>query len=504
MKRWVSMFAVMVGCVSLVWAAKTTGVNTSHGNTNWNEAVWTNGFPEAGDVVIISGSARVVLTNSTPLLARFVVTNSAALILSGWDTALNAEEVIVHATITHTNNSDTVGTPGVYEDWTPDARILIVCSNLIVLPAGRINANDMGYSGGVPGSPYTNGCGPGGGFGSASACSGAGYGSEGMGAIGTFGRVYGSVMAPEDPGSGGGARPWYPATPGAPGGGAIRIIATGSVRIDGRVTADATIFYGGGRHAGAGSGGSIFITCRTFHGTGTVSAVAVDYEQAGSAGAGGGRIAVHYDKEAQAAVWPQPTVQFSARPSRPVRTMRGSGTLWLSDHRFFPYPELTGGYEFHIPGLTNWAPDRLLVNNAKILWASNCVLSKVTNVLALSGSEAMLVISNDLTAGHLYVTNRARLYIYSDPTNSPGPDYGRLISVQGTLLVGSNSFLYPHSDPTNGGSILFRVGDLTVESNGWIFAFARGFEGGYSTSYPGFGPGGGKLIGDGQSGGPNL
>ncbi len=482
--------------------AKTTGVSTSQGNTNWNEAVWTNGFPAAGDTVILSGAAKVVLTNSTPLLAKLIVTNTASLILDQWDTTLNAEEVIVHGQITHTNNADTNGTPGVYASWVPNARVYIVCSNLTVLPAGKISANDMGYRGGQLGGSHTNGYGPGGGFGGPSACSGGGYGSEGMNAGTTvFSRTYGSLSAPEDPGSGGGGRSTYA---GGAGGGAIRIEASGAVRVDGTISADSTVFYNAGRFAGAGSGGSVYITCRTFHGTGSVSAVAVAYEQGGSAGGGGGRIAIHYDTNAQASVMPQPTVRFSVRPSLHNNTkmsIPGSGTLWLTDSRFFPYSILTGGYAFHIPGFTNWAPDSLTVDDAKIIMPSNCLFPRVTNTLVLRGPEARLDITNDFTVGNLLVTNRARIYFYSSPTNAGGPNYGRLVTVENTMFIGSNSYLYPYSDPTNGGSILFRTKDMTVESNGWIFAYETGFAGGYSNVYPGFGPGGGQMVGQGQSGG---
>ena len=103
MNRYRSVFVMcaLIAVASMA-SAKTTGLwNVT---SEWNSASWTNGLPEEGDTVIIGGSSLIVLTNSTPPLAQFIITNTATLVFDGWDTTLLATDVLVFATVTHTNN----------------------------------------------------------------------------------------------------------------------------------------------------------------------------------------------------------------------------------------------------------------------------------------------------------------------------------------------------------------------------------------------------------------
>ena len=117
-----------------------------------------------------------------------------------------------------------------------------------------------------------------------------------------WGRTYDDPWLPAFPGSGGGCPGYTPA--GGTGGGLIRVIAAGTLRVDGEINAD------GGHNwlvpdksdspSGAGAGGTIFLYGRTFSGavTGILSAkggntTGVSASQgAGEGAGGGGRIAV--------------------------------------------------------------------------------------------------------------------------------------------------------------------------------------------------------------------
>jgi hypothetical protein len=129
-------------------------------------------------------------------------------------------------------------------------------------------------------------------------CSGGGYGGAGAVSGGpspvSGGRSYGSVTSPSDLGSGGGS-PSGSAISGA-GGGAILLTVTGTLQVDGRISAagqDGAIPNGGG-----GSGGSIFLTVGTLAGSGTISVNGGAGNDLGGGGGGGGRIAIQHNSYA--------------------------------------------------------------------------------------------------------------------------------------------------------------------------------------------------------------
>jgi len=165
------------------------------------------------------------------------------------------------------------------------------CTNLIIDPGSRISADYKGYSGGEAGE---NGLGLGGGvFGGGTRGSGGGYGgmggddSEGI----SGGETYGSITEPLDLGSGGagGSATW-----GGAGGGAIFLDVSGTLWIDGDITATGknVISYPGG------SGGSIYIIANIIEGNGKITANGGygGNNQSNNGGAGGGgRIAIYGD-----------------------------------------------------------------------------------------------------------------------------------------------------------------------------------------------------------------
>ncbi len=164
-------------------------------------------------------------------------------------------------------------------------------SNLVIAAGGQINANGSGYAGGAAAQ---RGYGTGGGdAGAGGGAGGGGHGGRGgKGNVGAGGEANDATNAPTQPGSGGGG---YSSELGGNGGGLVTVQASGTVSIDGTVTANGATCTGTG-YGGGGAGGGIYISCTNFGGssTGRLSAAGGNSEQYGGGGAGG-RIAVWVD-----------------------------------------------------------------------------------------------------------------------------------------------------------------------------------------------------------------
>jgi hypothetical protein len=166
---------------------------------------------------------------------------------------------------------------------------LFLLSNLAVASGGGFDANQSGFAGGG-GATWVTGFGYGGGGYSASMGGGGGYGGAG-GNPTRGGVVYGDSNAPAYPGSGGGrGNNTVNTRSGGSGGGLIRVQTTGAVVLDGTLTANGrSSTYG----AGAGSGGGVYLRCRTLSGAGAIRANGgTATTQNSAASGGGGRVAV--------------------------------------------------------------------------------------------------------------------------------------------------------------------------------------------------------------------
>ena len=506
----------------------TAGANVTTNAGDWNDgAIWSlKRRPLAGDDVTVTNA--VALSNSTDILRSFTISNNATLTFKNWNTTLSATDVTIYGTITHNTNTATVA------PWVPDNRVCIVCTNLFVATNGAINADAKGYAG----SP-TNGYGPGGALFSYAGGSYGGVGGSGGAADDSSqwpSTTYGLADCPTNPGSGGGGAGGTSVTR-TTGGGAIWIQA-GAVTVNGRISANAAW---PAQPNGGGSGGSVWIQCRTFTGTnGVVLANAGGPGSAGSAGGvgyeggGGGRIAIIYDTTAQSAL-PVPTVRFSAAPVLDNNTgctfyQSDIGTLYFPDNRFLT--ECTNtishvGQWISPASLTSWSLNNLVLSNAWLRIAGSGLQINVTNnvnivgtyqglngvfqTLALDVSNAVLTCGGNLVVnnamfvvrrgstntaiscgGDMILTNGAYLYVYSGPTNVATINYGAQVNVTGNVNINSNCWIYPYSDPNNGGSVYFQMNNLMIATNAGFNADGNG----YATllSSPGsrgYGPGGG-------------
>ena len=155
---------------------------------------------------------------------------------------------------------------------------------------GDLTVADSSSGFNVTGKGFAGGQGPGAGTASSNGSlggAGGGHGGDG-GNSGTFagGPSYGSETQPVTLGSGGG---WYFASPGGAGGGAVRLIVSGALTLNGSVVAAG---IPGVSAAGAGAGGSIWITAGSLSGNGNLQAIGGAGGIGAWGGGGGGRIAV--------------------------------------------------------------------------------------------------------------------------------------------------------------------------------------------------------------------
>jgi len=440
--------------VTIADAVIVPGNNNTIAAGNWtNPAIWSLSRPPAqGDQLLIRHA--VTLTNSTVPLTSCIVSNGATLTLRRWNTALQATNITIRST-----GKITTGTTFTERDMSN--RVYLVCSNLTVESGGLIDQTQCGYAG-------ENG--PGRGTGPSHGGPGGGY---------TYGPVYGSLTAPETPGSGGNVKINGP-TPGQ-GGGVVRIQASGIVTIHGTIRANGA-GRPGGSHDNGGAGGAIYITCSRLAGSAT-GLIQANGENAGLGGmaGGGGRVAIIYDPVAQAGL--NPGVRLSATGgTHSTRRLAASldGTLYLPDSTFLS-ETLSGnlflGCRLFIPGFTNWAVGSLTINGCNLTFGYPGFRLTVTNDLWISGSGTRLgLLSNStLSCRNLIVSNSASLFIWSGPTNPSNPNHGALITVRQRLTTHGTSWIHNRSDLATGGSPLWRVGHVTIGTGGGFDALGYGF-----------------------------
>ncbi len=379
-------------------------------------------------------------------------------------------------------------------DMTNGGAPLFQVTHLTIAAGGGIKTDLGGYAGGL--TTPTTGYGPGGG----ATGRGGGHGGRGGGASG--GMENDTLNAPTQPGSGGGDgnADW----PGGQGGGLVRILAAGTVLIDGTVTANGDV--GSGASAGGGAGGGINISCATFGGSSTGLLSATGGTGNGGSG-GGGRIAVGYANLAAPCA-----VRFSTECGKAGNywdySAAQKGTVYFPDAQLLNtnvtdsggvFPMINGYLAVGgVPAWTNWVLDSLVISNSGtyVYFPANFTLA-VTNGLAIKNSGALGLLGGSLNCpAGLIVSNGGALHVCSAATtNGLGANYGALVTAGGTMQIASNGWVYVYSHPTNGLSPLFQVKDLALAVGGTLSANSNGFAGGgYSADGFGLGGGGGNAT----------
>jgi hypothetical protein len=392
-------------------------------------------------------------TAGTGIAASVTVSNYTMFLEWSWETnRLKAGTVLVqnNGKIKHIWNT-AASTNGAGE-WVPDAGIFIECSNLNVAVGGEINGDGFGYSGG-PNSGNGYGYGRGTCSGS-SGGGGAGYGGwGGMGAVGAGGTTYGIVTNPALPGSGGAGGS---SSFGGGGGGYLRLLASGTVTVDGTISmngTDANYNYGGG-----GSGGGVYIQCGSLGGGGTIRANAGNGGTSGGGGGGGGRIAIYATN----------INSFGGQISANI----GSGSYAFPDiYRRSPVP----GTVY----LSDWGLLPAMLTNGG-----------GARFTAGTGVAASVTISNySMFLEWGWETNRLRAGAVTVQNN------GAMMHVWNTAITTNGS-----GEWVPNGGIFIECSNLTVAAGGQINGDYMGYGGG-PVAGNGYGPGGGRYAGTYGGGG---
>ena len=518
----VAVFRRADGTEPYTYSWKGTADGAWDDNANWADQNGLRGVPAQGDSVVVPSGFTATATNSTVAMADVAV--SGTLVLTNWETRLNAQSV----TVANGGNL-TCGAPTT--NMTTMSRVWVACSNLTVDAGGKIDVTRKGYYGHVgvlkrgygPGSA-SGGMTPGvdGGY---AAPSHGGYGGWYLGTEYCFPRLlpYDDPASPSLPGSSGASNDQ---SYGGDGGGVVRIEATGTVTINGSILADGrnSSSYGtattSSNHGQPGSGGSIWITCGTIAGSGVIRAAGgggdnAPYFTSGivpAAPAGGGMIAIDYDPARQTAEAVEGMTISSAAGLHKTKNFATTcvnadtnhwgadiGTLHFTDEKIVDAllgKSLTG----QIRGLSSYTYDGDLVfTNGHVRFADIGVAVAVNGDLELSGdgvarlevggcvatnryiytdlyagsTPCSLTVSGDLTLGGM-----SRLDIHAAATN--GVDaFGALVNVAGAMTIGSNCVVTATSDLANLGAPKFTVGSLMVATGGVFTADERGGRGGY-------------------------
>jgi hypothetical protein len=273
---------------------RSNGGTSSNGNPGAVGTVYTLG---SGSDLIVSDNT--VLPANANLSFNSVTVNNAAKLTLGSGTTLASNTVTVSAGANFTvGGGSTLNVSG---------EVLVTGNSTMVLQsinsAAQVNGSwqgtgvtlnagsvqlDSGSSINADGQGYLANAGPGG----APAGSSAGGSYGGLGGSGygqTFSpSIYGSDTMPTDLGSGGGSRCCGAIA--GPGGGAIRMIVSGTLTDNGVISANGANLVG--YQGGGGAGGSVWVTTASLAGSGVFTA---NGGTGGEAAGGGGRIAVYYN-----------------------------------------------------------------------------------------------------------------------------------------------------------------------------------------------------------------
>ncbi len=452
-----------------VIAYSGTNVWTGAGATDlWHDpANWSAGVPQTGQDVRIDSAPNARLTNATAALASFRITSGRTLTVEGWQSAIDATEMTIEGTITHAAQTVTEPDPQTGE-WVPQHRIWLKGDNIEVTTGGRLQANFLGYPRGAGPGTVSHNAGAG----------HAGNGGRGGSQYAWAGSPYGDPANPWQPGSGGGGS----SANSRPGGGAIRIEATGHVTVDGEITAHGQ--SGAATHGSGGSGGSILINAHTIHGEGLIGARGGGGDRHGGAGSAG-RIAVHYDAQTQAALGVPPALRFNGGTGSPgsgstghrpasIASLYLPDTLWITE-------TLEGGRFQHvrleIPDWDHWAPSQLTLEDCTIGLPVGFHLQVV---------------------GDLRLRENAGLHVYPPPVSDPLTEPGALVEIGGNFEVGPDCWVYPWGDMTNGATVVFSVdGGVIVDETGGFNADGLGYDRRHGPGEPGNNRGGGGYGGKG-------
>ena len=521
-----------------------------------NAANWDGGTPPVAgeDLFVDAKGAKLILGASTPAYGQVVLVD-ATLVWTNFTTCLTVSSLTVGA-------GSVLTTSGPFADERDKSRVWIACGGFFLCEGGCVDVDARGWSCGQAAS--SPGYGPGAGRSTFAASHGGtgGVNPAPSDAVSRFPPAcYDTADEPVEPGSGG-----YRGTGGETathGGGAVRIEATGEVRVDGRILASG----GSVKRAGsattssykdtAGSGGSVWISCAHVSGYGEIRAEGGNGSDPRSPGwdnagiersekpAGGGRIAISYGSaqtvseaagltvSARAGVYDSTACPLALCDEDRYRNSAELGTVWFSDAKLVA-ATLGRGLSGRIANPSGYVSENGLdFTDGWVRFEGEGVSVRIAGDLSIAGASARLEVGGvlftnrasnvsmtDVWAGRqpvglavdgdLSVSGGGRLDIRAAETNGVEA-WGAKVTVGGDFTVGAGGVVVPWSDSFNLGSPCFTAGgDFTVAAGGRIVADRRGGAGALSGTWyrnngydysKGKGIGGGGSWGGGGHGG---
>ena len=475
-------------------------------DSNWEDEDGFRGVPVVGDSVTIPTGKTAMFTNSTPNFAT--VTVAGTLVLTNWTTCLRAGTVTIPS-----GGVITCGAAATSKNAM--SRVWIDCADLVIAAGGKIDVDGKGYLGLPMSSGYANGFGPGAApYFCNRGTSHGGYGSQKI--IADYSE-YGSAMpyddpaAPMEPGSSGVKSEWGR---GGSGGGCVLVTASGTVTVNGSVLASGESSTASGnttKHDTAGSGGSVYITCRAIAGGGEIIANGGSGDDASQTYPGmvaaGGCIAIHYDASAQTAAavagmtvsadaghWRGSNTRTTCVNADRYRREADVGTLHFTDSKMLD-ALLGSGLTGQIRGIASYSRTgdldfsaghvRFAEEGATVSIGGNLTLGGAASRLEIGGACATNVTTRyvDLRSfgasprltvgGDLTLRGISRLDVRAAATNETDL-YGAYVKVGGMMTIGTNCFVYAWSDAETPSAPHFEVGALNVATGGTFTAAWRG------------------------------
>ena len=252
-----------------------------------------NWFTVTNEPQVLSLTNVATLSNATVSASSIIVQDAAGLVTysNGVDYVTGTDTNGLTTLLLTANSAIAEGSTNLvsydYYITVAGGLSLTVTGDVTVAQGATINADGCGYEGKL-------GLGHGNSGGNPLSGSGAGHGGFGgqseAGGTAGGGISYDSIQQPVLLGSGGGSG--YGGLGGV-GGGSIKLIVGGTLRVDGAVSANGANALN--ERAGGGSGGSIWLSAGSLVGTGTLSVNGGAGEPASGGGGGGGRLSLQYE-----------------------------------------------------------------------------------------------------------------------------------------------------------------------------------------------------------------
>ncbi len=405
------------------FATSTASGGTSNNGNNAPGATGTSAFFDTSATNNnLSVYQNFVIPANTTVTYNSITSQTGALITIGGGANVTVTSALtVSGTVVAQAINNTAQVNGAWAG----SGVTLNAGSITVNTNGSLNADGQGYVAGAGPGAAASGDSGGGSYGG---MGGAGFGNGTPAAA-----TYGFTIAPTDLGSGGSVR-CCGGIAGA-GGGAMRLIVSGTLTNNGTISANGAAATGNVT-AGGGSGGAIYATTGGFAGTGVFAANGGG-GGVSEGGGGGGRIAIYYNSNTG---FNPTSVAAAGGTSNHAPQLSGApGTVYLLGAG----SNLTVAANTALPANANLTYTSITVNNAGTLsFGSNSAVTAGSISLSAAGTMTVGGGSTVTASGALTVTGNSNIVLQS--TNNTGQVNG-VWAGAGVTLVAATAQIDPGS-----------------------------------------------------------